>query len=144
MSYLEAFEKVRRATEGLTEGAVTEHLAIQVDLTDPDAAGICYLEASGGKFHAEPYDYRDRDARFYVRSTELVAILCGEKDYDAAISDGTLRVEGDAARARALTAAIPAPAAPKKPARKPRATKAEGTGQAEKPARTRRTKKSEA
>ena len=143
MSYLEAFEKVRRATDGLKAGTVTEHLAIQVDLTDPDALGICYLEAKNGTFHAEPYDYRDRDARFFVRSADLVAILSGGMDYDAAISDGTLRVEGDAARARELTAAIPAPSAPKKPARKPRTPKAEAAGKAEKLARTGRKKKSE-
>ena len=143
MSYLEAFEKVRRATDGLKAGAVTEHLAIQVDLTDPDASGICYLEAENGTFHAEPYDYRDRDARFFVRSADLVAILSGGMDYDAAISDGTLRVEGDAARARELTAAIPVLSAPKKPARKPRTPKAEAAGKAEKSARTGRKKKSE-
>lgn len=118
MSYLEAFEQIRRAAEGLTAGVVTGHLAIQIDLTDPDAAGICYLEATDGVFHAEPYDYRDRDARFYVRSADLVAVLTGEKDYAAAVADGTLTVEGDAVRAQELVAAIPAKKAKKAP-RKP-------------------------
>ena len=119
MSYLEAFEQIRRAAEGLTAGVVTGHLAIQIDLTDSDAAGICYLEASDGVFHAEPYDYRDRDARIYVRSADLVAVLTGEKDYAAAVADGTLTVEGAAARARELVAAIPVKkpkSAPRKPA----------------------------
>ncbi len=124
MSYLEAFEQVRKATEGLTAGVVNGHLAIQVDLIDPDAAGICYLEATDGVFHAEPYDYRDRDARFYVRSADLVDILRGKKDYDEALADGTLTVEGSSERAAELKAAIPAAKKPRKASpRKPRAAK---------------------
>ena len=116
MSYLEAFEAVRKAVGKLKKGKVTEHLAIQVNLTDEHGSGICYMEATDGVFHAEPYDYRDRDARFYVRSADLVAVLTGEKDYAAAVADGTLTVEGDAARAQELVAAIPV----KKPKRAPR------------------------
>lgn len=122
MSYLEAFEQIRRAVGGLKEGAVREHLAIQVDLTDPDAAGICYLEASDGVIHAEPYDYHDRDARFRVRSADLVAVLTGEKDYRAAVDEGILVVEGNVLRAAELAAAIPAKTV-KKTARKPAAAK---------------------
>ena len=64
MNYFEAFEKVRKATEGLTAGAVADHLAIQVNLSDEDASGICYLEAKDGTFHAEPYDYRNRTGHY--------------------------------------------------------------------------------
>lgn len=109
MSYLEVFEKVRKATAGLKEGAVAEHLAIQVNLTDEDASGICYLEATDGVFHAEPYDYYDRDALFTVKSADLVKILGGKLDYDKAVADGILTVLGNAERAAELKAAIPAP-----------------------------------
>lgn len=109
MSYSEVFEKVRKATAGLKAGAVTEHLAIQVNLTDEDASGICYLEAVDGVFHAEPYDYHDRDALFTVNSADLVKILDGKLDYDKAQVDGLLTVAGNAERAAELKAAIPAP-----------------------------------
>lgn len=116
MSYSEAFEAVKKAAEKLKKGKVIGHLAIQVNLTDEDASGICYLEAVDGVFHAEPYDYRDRDALFTVNSADLVAILSGKLDFDKAIADGVLAIDGDAARASDLKLAIPAP-------RKPRARK---------------------
>ena len=82
MSYLEAFEAVRKAVGKLKKGKVTEHLAIQVNLTDEHGSGICYMEATDGVFHAEPYDYRDRDALFTVNSADLIAILSGKLDFD--------------------------------------------------------------
>ena len=46
MSYLEAFEAVRKAVGKLKKGKVTEHLAIQVNLTDehgnPEYRDVCY------------------------------------------------------------------------------------------------------
>lgn len=113
MSYLEAFETVRKAAGKLKKGKVVEHLAIQVNLTDEDASGICYLEAVDGVFHAEPYDYHDHDALFTVTSADLVAILSGKLDFDKAVADGILTIEGDATRASALNLAIPAPRKPR-------------------------------
>lgn len=141
MNYFEAFEKVRNATEGLTAGAVADHLAIQVNLSDEDASGICYLEATDGTFHAEPYDYRDRDALFTVKCEDLVAVLTGGKAYDTAVAEGILTVTGDTERAALLKLAIPAPA--KKRGRKPAGGKTASAQ--EKPATTRkpRTRKTE-
>lgn len=141
MSYLAAFEKVRKATEGLTAGAITEHLAIQVNFSDADASGICYLEVTDGTFHAEPYDYRDRDALFTVQSEDLVAVLTGAKAYDAAVAEGILTVTGNTEKAALLKLAIPAPA--KKRGRKPAAGKT--AAEKEKPASARkpRTRKAE-
>lgn len=113
MSYLEAFEAVRKAVGKLKKDKVTEHLAIQVNLTDEHGSGICYMEATDGVFHAEPYDYRDRDALFTVNSADLIAILSGKLDFDKAIADGILTVEGDATRASALKLAIPTPRKPR-------------------------------
>ena len=113
MSYLEAFEAVRKAVGKLKKGKVTEHLAIQVNLTDEHGSGICYMEATDGVFHAEPYDYRDRDALFTVTSADLVAILSGKLDFDKAVSEGVLVIDGDAARASLLKLAIPAPRKPR-------------------------------
>ena len=95
MTFIEAFDKVRASMEGADASAINGHLAIQVNLSDEDAHGICYIEVSEGQLYVEPYDYYDRDAIITVASKDLVRVMSGRLGLEKAIANGVIAVEGN-------------------------------------------------
>ena len=94
MTFVEAFVKVKASMEGADASAINGHLAIQVNLSDEDAHGICYIEGSEGQLYVEPYDYYDRDAIITVTSKDLVRVMSGRLGLEKAIENGVIAVEG--------------------------------------------------
>ena len=95
MTFIEAFDKVKAAMAGADASVIEGHLAIQVNLSDEDAHGICYIEVSEGQLFVEPYDYYDRDAIITVASKDLVRIMSGRLGLEKAIENGVVAVEGN-------------------------------------------------
>lgn len=118
MTFIEAFEKVKAAMAGADASVIEGHLAIQVNLSDEDAHGICYIEVNEGQLYVEPYDYYDRDAIITVNSKDLVRVMSGRLGFEKAIENGVIAVEGS------LDAALELKKLAKKITRKP-AQKAE-------------------
>lgn len=118
MTFFEAFDKVKASMKTAKADKKIEHLAIQVNLNDPDASGICYIEIKDGKVFVEPYDYYDRDAIIHLSSKNLVDIMRGKLDFDKALEDKQLTVEGNYEAAALLKTLVKKPATRKKPAAK--------------------------
>ena len=95
MTFVEAFDKVKASMAGADASVIEGHLAIQVNLSDEDAHGICYIEVSEGQLFVEPYDYYDRDAIITVTSKDLVRVMSGRLGFEKAVENGVIVVEGN-------------------------------------------------
>ena len=95
MTFIEAFDKVKATMAGADASVIEGHLAIQVNFSDEDANGICYIEVADGQLYVEPYDYYDRDAIITVNSKDLVRVMSGRLGLEKAIEKGVVAVEGN-------------------------------------------------
>lgn len=109
MTFFEAFENIKKAMKTAKADKIDGHLAIQVNLNDPDASGICYIEVKDNTLYVEPYDYYDRDAIIHISSENLVKIMSGKLDIDKALEDKLLVIEGNVERAAELKKLIKKP-----------------------------------
>ncbi len=124
MAFYEAYDKIKAALKNAKGNTVEGHLAVELVITDEENAGICYLEVADGAVRVEPYDYFDHHARLIGRSDDLAAILSGKLDFDTALKEEKLFVEGDINRGMEVKKIIRKPAA-----RKPAAKKAENAAE---------------
>ena len=133
MNYEELVSKVAKVYDGAQAPEVSEHLAIQFDISE-EAAGAFYIEIAGGEVTVAPYDYMDRDVLVASTAEAIIDVLNGKKDIFTAIEEGTVTVTGDAQKVELLkkvekkraTKAAPVKKAAKKtekPAAKKAATK---------------------
>ena len=99
MTFIEAFEKIKSATAKSNAESINGDLALQIELTDPDAAGILYFKVKDGRLRVEPYDYVDRDASIKILSKDLLRMLSGRIGYDKAVENQLVTVEGNALKA---------------------------------------------
>ncbi len=99
MTFIEAYEKIKAATEKSNVAEITEHLALQLNLSDEDANGIMYIEVKEGQLFVEPYDYVDHDAVITALTKDFVRVLGGRLGYDKAVENGVFTVEGNAEKA---------------------------------------------
>ena len=136
MAFYDAYEKLKTALKNAKAKDVTEHVAVELVITDEENAGIAYLELSGGTVRIEPYDYFDHDARLIGRADDLAAVVSGKLDFDTAIAQEKLFIEGDLERAMLVKTIIRKPAG-----RKPAASKT--TAEGAKPPAKRTKKKTE-
>lgn len=140
MAFYEAYETIKAAMKNAKGKTVEGHLAVELVITDEENAGIAYLEVSGGTVRIEPYDYFDHHARLIGRSDDLAAVLSGKLDFDTALAEEKLFIEGDVERAMEIKKIIRKPAG-----RKPASAKTQGEPAAETPVKkapAKRTKKS--
>ncbi len=144
MTYQDLVKKVGKALTAVDASAVSEHIAVQVNVVG-EAEGAFYIEVADGKLAVEPYDYVDRDALLTAAAKDLVAVSAGKLSLEAALSDGTMTCEGNYDKLMVLGGVFAQ--LPVKKAAKPRAKKAETADaaalveKAEKPAKKTRAKK---
>lgn len=93
MTYHELVEKVSKALTAVDAAAVSEHIAVQVNVTG-EAEGAFYIEVADGKLTVEPYDYVDRDAMLTASAEDLLAVAAGKLSLEAGIAEGKLAHEG--------------------------------------------------
>jgi hypothetical protein len=128
MTYHELVEKVKAAFTSV-DAANLEHIAVQVNVTGEEAGGAFYIEAADGRLAVEPWEYFDRDAQVTLSAEDILTIAEGKQTLEAAIADGTVALDGNYDKVKALSAAIAASVKPKKRAARKtsekKATKAE-------------------
>lgn len=117
MSFNEAFENVKKALKNAKATDIEGHLAVQVNFTDEGSAGAMYIEVADKNLNVEPYDYVDRDAAIYADSKKFADVMSGKLDFDKAVNEGVIFIEGNYDRAAELKKIIKKPE-PKKPAAK--------------------------
>ncbi len=128
MTYHELVKNVKDTLAAVDASAVSEHIAVQVNVTG-EAEGIFYIEAADGKLNVEPYDYVDRDALVAASEDILLAVMAGKQNVEQAVADGSIYFEGNYDKMMMLSAVFAQ--LPVKKTRKPAAKK---TAAAKKPA----------
>lgn len=74
MTFGEMFQKAQALLDKVSVANVTEHIAIQVNVSG-EGEGIFYIEIANGACYVEPYDYVDHDAVLCVDSQQLLTAL---------------------------------------------------------------------
>ena len=123
MTFIEKFNQIKKKYGKIDESKLTEHFAVQVEMTDEDCGGIFYIAYMNGPFAIEPYDYYDNTAIVRVSSKVLENILSCKADPMESFSAGEIQVEGDISHALMLVELMKKEPKP----RKPRKAKAEET-----------------
>lgn len=118
MTFQEMFQNAKKMLNRATAADVTDHVAVQVNVTG-DGSGIFYIEAADGSLSVEPYDYVDNDAVLTADSAALLEALQKAKT-DALALEGDLE---KIAAFRSILETLPA-AKEEAPAKKPTAKKA--------------------
>lgn len=105
MTYHELVNELKCEYEKYDAGHITEHLAIQFNVTG-EAEGALYLEIADGQIKIEPYEYYDRDILVTVSGENLLAVSKGSLKITDAVSTGILTAEGDLAKVLPLEEVI--------------------------------------
>lgn len=132
MTFQEMFQNAKKMLNRATAADVTDHVAVQVNVTG-DGSGIFYIEAADGSLSVEPYDYVDNDAVLTADSAALLEALQKAKT-DALALEGDLE---KIAKFRSILSTIPAPeaeASAKKPVTKKAVAEKPAEKAVEKPA----------
>ena len=98
MTFFEAFDKIKTSIHFDTVDTIDGHLAIQLNLTDEDAGGICYVEVRDHKIYVEPYDYRDHDGILWASAEDFAKIFSGRLSVETALKKERLKITGNTER----------------------------------------------
>lgn len=99
MTFFEAFEKIKKSIKLETAPEIEGHLALQLNITDEDASGICYVEVKDGKILVEPYDYRDNDGVLWASTEDFCKVFSGRLGAERALREERLKITGNVERA---------------------------------------------
>ncbi len=94
MTYQELVKKVSKALTAADASGISEHVAVQVNVTG-EAEGWFYIEAAEGKLNVEPYTYDDKDAALTASGEDILALSAGKLALEQGLSEGRLTVEGN-------------------------------------------------
>ncbi|MBR3867766.1 MAG: SCP2 sterol-binding domain-containing protein [Clostridia bacterium] len=143
MTFIEKFNQIKKKYGKIDESKLTEHFAVQVEMTDEDCGGIFYIAYMNGPFAIEPYDYYDNTAIIRVSSKVLENILSCKADPMEAFFAGEIQVEGDISHALMLVELMKKEPKPRKPRKAKTEEKAE-VKEEKKPAKEKAPKKEKA
>lgn len=102
MTYEEIFSRSKELILSNDANGITEHLAVEVDITG-EGAGAFYIELKDGSLFVEPYEYYDRDCKLIVSGDDFLSICEGSLDAVKAFTNGSLKIEGDIDKALKLS-----------------------------------------
>ncbi len=94
MTYQELIKKVEKALTAADASAVTDHVAVQVNVTG-EAEGWFYIEVADGKLVVMPYTYDDRDACMTADGEAVLALSAGKLSLEQGLAEGKLTVDGN-------------------------------------------------
>ena len=153
MTNIELAEKITGYLKGSKAKAKKYEDLVAVNFTFIDDMDDLYVEVREGVLTVAPYHYDDLQANVTGAAENIEKLFSGEVSFDKAVADGLVKVDGDAAKFKALEPLVPAkkaatadkkadpaekkPAAPaaKAEAAKPAATAAKPAANAKKPAK---------
>ncbi|WP_130861116.1 SCP2 sterol-binding domain-containing protein [Bacilliculturomica massiliensis] len=101
MEYIDVVNFVREKLKTTDPAVIAGKAAYQIDLAG-QGHGIFYIEIVDGFLAVEPYDYRDRDARLEVIFDDLLDIVEKKLDFEQAVREGRVFVDGNWDRAMEL------------------------------------------
>lgn len=113
MTFEEMFQQAKSALTQASAAKVTEHVAVQFNVTG-EGEGVFYAEIAEGTLAVEPYDYKDNDA---VLTADSAALLTALKNADTE----KLSLEGNSEKIAAFRSVLATLPAPKKAEAKPAA-----------------------
>lgn len=122
MTYEELVKKLVTAYATADASAITEHVAVQFNVTG-EGEGALYLEVADGKIDIQPFEYYDRDAIVTTNANVLVDISAGKLNMTDAYNKGILYVDGNLGKATLLEKIVLKKPAAKKAAEKKPAVK---------------------
>ncbi len=99
MTFFEAFEKIKKSIKFETVQEIEGHLALQLNITDEDAGGICYVEVKDHKILVEPYDYHDNDGILWASAEDFCKVFSGRLGVERALKEERLKITGNLDRA---------------------------------------------
>ena len=153
MTNIELAEKITGYLKGSKAKAKKYEDLVAVNFTFIDDMDDLYVEVREGVLTVAPYHYDDLQANVTGSAENIEKLFSGEVAFDKAVADSLVKVDGDAAKFKALEPLVPAkkaatadkkadpaekkPAAPaaKAEAAKPAATAAKPAANAKKPAK---------
>lgn len=150
MTNIELAEKITGYLKGSKAKAKKYEDLVAVNFTFIDDMDDLYVEVREGVLTVAPYHYDDLQANVTGAAENIEKLFSGEVSFDKAVADGLVKVDGDAAKFKALEPLVPAkkaapaakaeaakPAAPaaKTEAAKPAAPAAKPAANAKKPAK---------
>lgn len=153
MTNIELAEKITGYLKGSKAKAKKYEDLVAVNFTFIDDMDDLYVEVREGVLTVAPYHYDDLQANVTGAAENIEKLFSGEVSFDKAVADGLVKVDGDAAKFKALEPLVPAkkaataekkaapaekkPAAPaaKAEAAKPAAPAAKPAANAKKPAK---------
>ena len=98
MTFFEAFEKIKNSIHFERTEEIEGHLALQLNITDEDAGGICYVEVKDHRIAVEPYDYRDNDGILWASAEDFAKIFSGRLSVEKALEQERLKITGNTER----------------------------------------------
>ncbi|MBE6880297.1 MAG: SCP2 sterol-binding domain-containing protein [Ruminococcaceae bacterium] len=107
MTYEKIFETTKKTIMKSDVSNIEGHLAVQVDIVG-EGEGAFYIELKDKQLFVEPYEYYDFDCKIVAGADDFLKIVNGKLDPVAALTDGTIRVEGDADKAAQFKSIIDA------------------------------------
>lgn len=94
MTYQELIKKVEKSLTAADASAVTDHVAVQVNVTG-EAEGWFYIEVADGKLVVMPYTYDDKDASMTADGEDVLALSTGKLSLEQGLAEGKLTVDGN-------------------------------------------------
>lgn len=135
MTNIEFAEKIKGYLKGSKAKAKKYEDSVAVNFTFIDDMDDIYVAVREGVLDVAPYHYDDLQANVNGAAENIEKLFSGEVTFDAALTDGLVKVEGDVAKFKALEALVPAKKAEKeekKPAAEKKAAPAKTAAPAEK------------
>ncbi len=137
MTNVELAEKINGYLKGSKAKAKKYEDLVAVNFTFIDDMDDLYVEVREGVLTVAPYHYDDLQANVTGAAENIEKLFSGEVSFDKALADGLIKVDGDAAKFKALEALVPSKKAEKKAApaeKKPAAPASSAKAEAPKPA----------
>ncbi len=101
----ELVERMQNVSKRITAEEITEHVAVQVNVTG-EAEGIFYMEIAGGVLNVEPYSYHDHDALLCADGADLLALADGTLTVEKALEQQKLSFDGNIDKLLMLAAVL--------------------------------------
>lgn len=98
LCYEDVVEKTKKKVLAADITKITDSISVQIEING-ECSGIFYIEIRNGSIVVMPYDYKNADIEIIVDSTEFVKIIEGKLNVYEAISNGILRIFGNAGKA---------------------------------------------
>ncbi len=135
MTNIELAEKINGYLNGSKAKAKKYEDLVAVNFTFIDDMDDLYVEVREGVLTVAPYHYDDLQANVTGAAENIEKLFSGEVSFDKALAEGLVKIDGDAAKFKALEPLVPVkkadPAEKKAAEKKPAASAAKPAAKAE-------------